>query len=319
MSRNIFYASNTQIELFPYNTRTEFNQYIDVHNLNYIKEDDIEVAIKSIAFDNTQSIHILPSIKQPHFVLVQEITEEEPYKQFMRTILNNKGEKSGVKMSLRSLKTIEEFININESKDFIIINNCDAKRMIVQSHLNREFSNILFISNNSIIHHIYMHYKECFYLDTFINHINNVLKSITFYHDNVKIETDLLQKEYELHALPFKILVHEYIAETLGIYSKKETSTQLLDYFSNMEDCRNHSPAKLFMNDVYKFKQQMVYFEVNKGITPVKVHPRLFGSTLYAIRSNISETTISSANFKIHPFSKQEKNFYLMHSSIYLI
>ena len=53
MSRNIFYASNTQSELFPYNTRTQFNQYIDVHNLDYIKQDDIEVAIKSIAFDNT--------------------------------------------------------------------------------------------------------------------------------------------------------------------------------------------------------------------------------------------------------------------------
>ena len=51
MSRNIFYASNTQSELFPYNTRTQFNQYVDVHNLDYIKQNDIEVAIKSIAFD----------------------------------------------------------------------------------------------------------------------------------------------------------------------------------------------------------------------------------------------------------------------------
>jgi len=125
MSRNVFYASNTQSELFPYNTRTQFNQYVDVHNLDYIKQDDIEVAIKSIAFDNTQSIHILPTIIQPHFMIVQEISEEEPYLQFMRTILNNKGEKSGVKKNLRSAKTIEEGIKINESNDFIIINNCD--------------------------------------------------------------------------------------------------------------------------------------------------------------------------------------------------
>ena len=297
MSRNIFYASNTQSELFPYNTRTQFNQYVDVHNLDYIKQDDIEVAIKSIAFDYTQSIHILPTIEQPHIMIVQEITEEEPYKQFMRTIVNTKGVKSGFMKSLKNAKKIEEVIDISESNDFVIVNNCDARRIIVQSHSDREFSNILFISNNTIIHHIYLHYKECFYLDTFINHINDVLKSVTFYHDGGKIETDLMQKEYELHALPFKVLIHEYIAETLGIYTEKLKSSQLLDYFNNIQDCTKDSPAYMFMNDVYKFKQQLVYYEVKKGISPLKVHPRLFRSTLYGVRSNISETTISSAQY----------------------
>ena len=297
MSRNIFYASNTQSELFPYNTRTQFNQYVDVHNLDYIKQDDIEVAIKSIAFDNTQSIHILPTIEQPHIMIVQEISEEEPYNQFMKTILNTKGEKSGVMKSLRNAKKIEEVIDISESNDFVIVNNCLARRIIVQSHLDREFSNILFISNNTIIHHIYLHYKECFYLDTFINHINDVLKSVTFYHDDAKIETDLMQKEYELHALPFKVLIHEYIAESLGIYTEKQKSSQLLDYFNNIQDCTKDSPAYMFMNDVYKFKQQLVYYEVKRGISPLKVHPKLFRSTLYCIRSNISETTISSAHY----------------------
>ena len=167
----------------------------------------------------------------------------------------------------------------------------------MQSHLDREFSNILFISNNTIIHHIYLHYKECFYLDTFINHINYVLKSVTFYHDDAKIETDLIQKEYELHALPFKVLIHEYIAETLGIYTEKRKSSQLLDYFKNIQDCTKDSPAYMFMNDVYKFKQQLVYYEVKRGISPLKVHPRLFRSTLYGIRSNISEATINSAHY----------------------
>ena len=297
MSRNIFYASNTQSELFPYNTRTHFNQYVDVHNLDYIKQDDIEVAVKSIAFDNTQSIHILPTIEQPHIMIVQEISEQEPYEQFMWTILNTKGVKSGVRKSLKNEKKIEEVIDISGSNDFVIVNDCNAGGIIVQSHLDREFSNILFISNNTIIHHIYLHYKECFYLDTFINHINDVLKSVTFYHDDAKIETELIQKEYELHALPFKVLIHEYIAETLGIFAEKRKSSQLLDYFNNIKDCTKDSPTYMFMNDVYKLKQQLVYYEVKKGISPLKVHPRLFRSTLYGIRSNISETTISSAHY----------------------
>ena len=297
MSRNIFYASNTQSELFPYNTRTQFNQYVGVHNLDYIKQNDIEVAIKSIAFDNTQFIHILPTIEQPHIMIVQEISEEEPYTQFMRTILNTKGDKSGIMKSLKNAKKIEEVIDISGSNDYVIVNNCDARLIIVQAHLDREFSNILFISNNTIIHHIYLHDKECFYLDTFINHINDVLKSVTFYHDDAKIETDLIQKEYELHALPFKVLIHEYIAETLGIYTEKQKSSQLLDYFNHIQDCTKDSPTYMFMNDVYKFKQQLVYYEVKRDITPLKVHPRLFRSTLYGIRSNISETTISSARY----------------------
>ena len=297
MSRNIFYVSNTQSELFPYNTRSQFNQYVDVHNLDYIKQDDIEVAIKSIAFDNAQSINILPTIEKPHILIVQDISEGDLYKQYMRTMLNTKGVKSGNMKTLRNAKKIQEVIDISESNDFVIVNNCDARGVIVQSHLDREFSNILFISNNTIIHHIYLHYKECFYLDTFINHINDVLKSVTFYHDDAKIETDLIQKEYELHALPFKVLIHEYIAETFGIYTEKQKSSQLLDYFNHIQDCTKDSPTYMFMNDVYKFKQQLVYYEVKRGISPLKVHPRLFRSTLYGIRSNISEATINGAHY----------------------
>ena len=51
MRRNIFYASNTQSELFPHNKRTKFDQYIDINDLNYIK-DDIDIAISKHSFDN---------------------------------------------------------------------------------------------------------------------------------------------------------------------------------------------------------------------------------------------------------------------------
>ena len=188
--------------------------------MNYIKQDDIEVAVKSIAFDNNnQSLHITPNIKQPHFMIVQEVTaaEEHAYIQFMKTRLNKKGENSGIEQDLRSVKTLEDIIDVGESMDFIIMNDCDIPFIIKQAHKDRGFSNILFIGDNVVIHHIYMHYKECFYLNTFIKHVNNVLKSITFYHDNAKIETDLVQNEYEIHVLPFRILVHDTIAETLGV------------------------------------------------------------------------------------------------------
>ena len=78
MSRNIFYISNVQSELFPHNMRTKFDQYIDVHNLNYIKQDNnIEVAVKAISFDHKQLLNIVPDIYKPHFIFTQTITYNE--------------------------------------------------------------------------------------------------------------------------------------------------------------------------------------------------------------------------------------------------
>ena len=50
--RTIFYASNMQSSLFPSNTRSNFETYIHPRDLSYISNEEIEVAIKSITFDN---------------------------------------------------------------------------------------------------------------------------------------------------------------------------------------------------------------------------------------------------------------------------
>ena len=49
--RNIFYFSNVQKNLFKFNTRSKFKNYIDIDNLNYLSNGDIEVAVKQIIFD----------------------------------------------------------------------------------------------------------------------------------------------------------------------------------------------------------------------------------------------------------------------------
>ena len=97
MSRNIFYASNIQSDLFPNNSRTKFDQYIDINDLNYIKQnDEIEVAITKISFDNKQSFLISPDINKPHFMLEQPITPQPIVNQFMDTVNNdNEGKEQG--------------------------------------------------------------------------------------------------------------------------------------------------------------------------------------------------------------------------------
>ena len=50
--KNIFYLSNAHYNLFPSNTRSNFYSYIDINDLEYLPDDDIEATIKSLTFDN---------------------------------------------------------------------------------------------------------------------------------------------------------------------------------------------------------------------------------------------------------------------------
>ena len=46
--KNLFYCSSVQKELFDFNTRSLFQNYIDIDNLEYLPNGDIEVAVKKI-------------------------------------------------------------------------------------------------------------------------------------------------------------------------------------------------------------------------------------------------------------------------------
>ena len=117
MSRNIFYISNVQSELFPHNMRTKFDQYIDVHNLNYIKQGaNIEVAVKAISFDNKQLLNIVPDIYKPHFIFTQTFT------------YNKKDDVDSEHVKLSDVG--EEMINIESPSDFIFTNHCRSKNIV---------------------------------------------------------------------------------------------------------------------------------------------------------------------------------------------
>ena len=57
--KNIFYCSKAQGDIFPHNTRSKFNNYVDINHLNYLPSQNIEAAIKSITFDNKRDNRLL--------------------------------------------------------------------------------------------------------------------------------------------------------------------------------------------------------------------------------------------------------------------
>ena len=297
MSRNIFYVSNTQSQLFPLNTRTQFNQYIDIHHLDYIKENEIEVAVKSIAFDNKKTFHIIPNIKQPHFIIIQETRPHSITTQMFKTMKNGQ-----VKNFEQTMTDINSFIDIKQSKDYSIENKCYKGAISItveQTHEYRDFSNVLFVSEDKIIHNIFLHTKEFFYLESFVKHINNVLKTITFYHDDAKIEADLIQNKCELHPLPFTILIQEDIASILAVTEQRIVTNKLIDHLGKLTitDFPKPCHAQLLVQDLYMAEQECVYYKVKNNSKVMKLDLNMFPATLYGMRSNISTPTIRNTQY----------------------
>ena len=46
--KNIIYCSNVQKHLFKLKTRSYFKNYIDIDNLDYLPDGDIEVSVKKL-------------------------------------------------------------------------------------------------------------------------------------------------------------------------------------------------------------------------------------------------------------------------------
>ena len=49
--KNIFYCSSVQKDIYAFNTRSMFQNYIDIDNLQYLPDGEIEVAVKEIIVD----------------------------------------------------------------------------------------------------------------------------------------------------------------------------------------------------------------------------------------------------------------------------
>ena len=52
-------------------TSDSIQKYIDFQDLNYIDEENIEVGIKSISFDNNQNFKLTPDESNPHMILIE--------------------------------------------------------------------------------------------------------------------------------------------------------------------------------------------------------------------------------------------------------
>ena len=59
MSKTIFYLSNSDSALYPENSRSKFNSYIEIDKLDYLPHEHIEAAISSVTYDNSREDTLL--------------------------------------------------------------------------------------------------------------------------------------------------------------------------------------------------------------------------------------------------------------------
>ena len=309
MKRNIFYISNTQSNYFPKNSRTKFDQYIDVNNLDYIKNDNIDVGVKSISFDTRQYVDIEANILQPHFMIIQTLNAERGG-DTLANFLEMKGLVGEKRFPTTQHSHITKFIDLKEKKDFIICNRyfdvpngfTDLNYMIEQRYGSREFSNIILVDGNRIIHHIYLHNTQFYYLEKFIETINNVMSRLEFYHGPVKVPSKLITVSKRIRPFPFPLLVRHDIGAILGLQEGKTFLKRLIDYFHGglmrtLEKSAGHTPVALLVNDVHRIEQDLCYFEIKTGQGSLKINPSLMSTRLYEVRSNISEWSIHNSRY----------------------
>ena len=289
--KNIFYCSNAHAEIFKKNTRSNFNSYIDIHHLEYLHDDDIEAAIKSITYDDKTAIRIEKNHMKPNIVIKHAI-DSSTYK-----ILN-----SYYKENYRNIFSAPDLF---KSKEYVVFDDGDSYYAFYEDEVqNSNFCNLQIISQSYVMHNIFLHDVDIFSENELIDYLNNVLKSISRSSTRVtKMEKDLLQKSKDgvtyLKSIDYDIFIESELGNILNldeISVKAHHGNSLRNIFRWMKTknrilkLRSFSPNE-YIDAKLDYKQELQYFKVRKRMRPKKVNLKLFiNETLYGIKSNISET-----------------------------
>ena len=158
--KNIFYCSNAHPEIFNNNTRSCFNSYIDIHHLDYLHEDDIEAAIKSITYDDKTCVTIKINHTKPSIVIRHRIKNFNT----LYTIYKLTGKK---------IYTIPE---LTKSVDCVIFGDGSSYNEIYQVDHGYKFCDMQLVTPKYVMHNIYLHNADIFSENELIQYVNTVLK-----------------------------------------------------------------------------------------------------------------------------------------------
>ena len=283
--KNIFYCSNAHPEIFNNNTRSCFNSYIDIHHLDYLHEDDIEAAIKSITYDDKTCVTIKINHTKPSIVIKHKI-------KYFNSLY------SIYKLTEKKIYTIPE---LTKSVDCVIFGDGSSYNEIYQVDHGYKFCDIQLVTPKYVMHNIYLHNADIFSENELIQYVNTVLKNVSRSSTKTtKIVKDILQKGNDgaiyLNKVDYDINIGGELANILNLEELMLplfTGTSLSGVFGWLQP-KGKKKKKTFLNvrvdTIFEHKENIEYFLLRKRMKPLKMNLKLFGiEALYGIKSNISE------------------------------
>ena len=306
--KNIFYCSNAHAEIFKNNTRSNFNSYIDIHHLEYLHDDDIEAAIKSITYDDKTAVSIRKNLTKPNF-MIKRVIDKSVYASLS----------SFFEETRNKIYTLPD---LSKSADYVVVGNGDTYEKIY--HVNHEynFCDLQILTPTYIMHNIYLHDIDLFSEKELIQYLNDVLQKVSIDSTStlVKVVKDLLQEGKDgavyLKSGDYDIYIDSDLANILNLEDtnlKVHSGTSLRQVFRWLKPkIRTHLSADFvkdnllhranFPNDtldiIFDYKQDLQYFKVRKKRSKKLNLKSFMNETLYGIKSNISEIlTVRNAGY----------------------
>ena len=310
--KNIFYCSNAHAEIFKNNTRSKFNSYIDIHHLEYLDDDNIEAAIKSVTYDDKTLITIRKNPTKPNFVIKHAIDS------YTYNYLSTGYE--------RFKKKIYTTPDLYKTADYVVVGNGSMYEKIYEVEVpfkqSHKFCGLQILTPSYVMHNIYLHDISIFSEKELIHYLNTIFKNVSrTFTKTLNFLKDLLEEDKDgtlyLKSGDYDIYIDSDIAKILNLQNTKlkvHSGTSLRNVFRWLKPkIRTHLSADFvkdnlihranFPNDtldvILDYRQDLQYFKVRKRTRSKKVNLKLFkNETLYGIKSNISETlTVRNAGY----------------------
>ena len=299
--KNIFYCSNTQNDIFPTNTRTSFDSYIDVNDLNYIPNKYLHAALKSITFDNRcNTITLNP--EKPDIIIKQTDAA------WSIENINRTSKRKGP--PLFGFGHDHIFINdMNENNDIYIQNEC------------KNFTDIKIVEHThdkngqmKVLHNIYLNDVILHSATHLINYLNEIFEKI--YYPYVLGPHSYSRKIFVNNVLErhdFDIFFSEKIGAMLGM---EKTLVPLHKYSTLRELADMHLPVMKSwtqgevinesLNEILDRRGEYIYYLVwNANKKKINIPPRIklktnfniFKPDILGVRSTISDFSIKNNTY----------------------
>ena len=226
-TKNIFYTSSAQSQIFPQNSRSDFKSLIDEQKFYHLNKNKIEAAVKNITFENKFKTFYSENL-QPDIIIVQD------YGLNVKPHYKYEGKWNSGKIDIKSGKDYYLFEDgaFGEGKNFTTRNFTDVKLLcktinnpslnhgFLARHLKHGFlEDLTFIT----IHNIYFHDVVVESVKELVSYLNNIYSNLEFDLTKIKDKSKLFRIHAREHILFYDkrsygldILLSKNLCDILG-------------------------------------------------------------------------------------------------------